>query len=426
MKNENLTTDILEGLLFPKLFRCFWIAIQPSMLIIALGLIAGIAFTGWVLDLRRTVATTPRSGGQETELTIFLTNPQRIDSYIQKYQAGIEQKGVFSTLWRFSIEKFHATLRDIFSFNFQGVFKNVTQYLQGLEWAIKYHWIYCAIFGLINLCLLSIAGGAICRIAALQFARDEKPGITEAISFSIKKFTSFFTAPLIPAGFVALIIAVISFLGLAANIPLGIGEIITAFLVPLALLFGAVAAAIITGTIGGLNLTFPAIAYDGCDGLDAVSRTCHYVFVRPWRLGFYTFIAVIYGGICYLFVRFFAFLLLWSTYTGLRLGAALDSRQGLPDKIMAIWPEPSFGQLTTYSTLAGSWSESVAAFLVFLFTLVVVGLVVSFIISFYFTVNTVIYALLRNRVENTPLDEIYTPVQQPRPRPDEPTLLPLQ
>lgn len=401
-------------------------AIQPSMLIIALGLIAGIAFTGWVMDLRKTVATTPRSQGQETELNIYLTNPQRVDSYIQRYKGGIEQNGVFSTLWRFSIERFHGTLRDIFAFNFNGVLKNVTEFLLALGWAIKYHWIYCAIFGVINLCLVSIAGGAICRIAALQFARDEKPGIIEAISFSIKKFTSLFTAPLIPAGFVALIVAVISLMGLAANIPLGVGELITGFLMPLALLFGAIAAAILTGTIGGFNLMFPAVAYDGCDGLDAVSRSCHYVFVRPWRMGFYTFTAVIYGAICYLFVRFFAFLLLWSTYTGLRLGAGLDSRQGLTDKIMAIWPEPSFARLTAYSTSAGSWSESVAAFMVYLFTLVIVGLVVSFIISFYFTANTVIYALLRNRVENTPLDEIYTPMQQTRTEQSEPELLPLQ
>ena len=419
MKRENQTKEILEGLLFPRIFRCFWIAIQPSMLIIALGLIAGTGLVGWLMDLRKTVATTPRSNGQETELHIYLTSPERVKPYIERYKGGVEQRGVFSTLWGYSIKKFHGALRELFAFNLPGILNNVTEYLRGMEWVIKYHWIYCAIFGIINLCLISIGGGAICRIAALQFARDEKPGITEAIRFSTKKFMSFFTAPLMPAGFVALIVAIISLLGLAANIPFGLGELITGILMPLALLGGTAAAFVLIGAIAGFDLVFPAIAYDGCDGLDAVSRSCHYVFIRPWRMGFYTVTAVIYGAICYLFVRFFAFLLLWLTYTGLRLGAGLDSSQGLADKIAAIWPEPSFARLTEYSTSAGNWSESAAAFLVYLFTLIIVGLVVSFIISFYFSANTAIYGLLRNRVENTPLDEIYTPAEENKSEPKE-------
>jgi hypothetical protein len=39
----------------------------------------------------------------------------------------------------------------------------------------------------------------------------------------------------------------------------------------------------------------------------------------------------------------------------------------------------------------------------------VIGLIVSFIMSFYFSANTIIYALMRNRVDNTALDDIYTP-----------------
>jgi hypothetical protein len=37
-----------------------------------------------------------------------------------------------------------------------------------------------------------------------------------------------------------------------------------------------------------------------------------------------------------------------------------------------------------------------------------VGLLVSFVISFYFSANTIIYALMRNKVDNTALDDIYT------------------
>jgi hypothetical protein len=175
-----------------------------------------------------------------------------------------------------------------------------------------------------------------------------------------------------------------------------------------ALAAGAIIAAVLLGVIGGLNLAFPAVAYDGSDGLDAVSRSLNYVYAKPWRLGFYTATAVIYGAVCYIFVRFFAFLLLWSTYRGLRVGAFVKSAGGLPDKIAAIWPEPTFHRLLSYSQGTGSTSESIAAFLVYIFALGIVGLAASFVISFYFSSNTVIYALMRNQVDETPLETIYT------------------
>jgi hypothetical protein len=415
MGSENQASQILDGLLFPKIFRSFGMAIQPSKLIIAFWLIAAIGLTGWVMDLSKTVVTTPGTNGRETELNVYMTAPEQVKSYIEKYTGAGERTGVFSTMWGSAVGKFHGALRELFALNLPGVLDNVAEYLRAVKWAIRYHAAYCVIFGIIKLCLVSIAGGAICRIAALQFARDEKPGITEAVRFSVNRFVSFFTTPLVPAAIIILVGACIFFLGLIGNIPLGLGELIVGISMPVALAGGAITAAVLIGTIAGFNLMFPAVAYDGSDGLEAVSRSFNYVYVRPWRLGFYTAAAGVYGAICYVFVRLFAFLLLWSTYRWLRLGSWLDSARGLTDKVMAIWPEPSFSQLAAYSAATGKWSESVAAFLVYLFVLVIVGLVVSFIISFYFSANTVIYALMRNRVDNTPLEEIYIEPDQTRP-----------
>jgi len=412
MGSENQAGQILEGLLFPKIFRSFRLAIQPSQLIISFLLIAAIGLAGWLMDLSKTVITTPGTNGHETELNTYITSPHHVGSYIEKYAETKERTGVFSTLWGFAHDKLHGALRSLFSLDMPGVLYNVLEYLQALLWAIRYHPLYCAIFGLITLCLVSIFGGAVCRIAALQFARGEKPGITEAIAFSRKKFTSFFTTPLVPAVIVILAGSIILLIGLAGNIPLGLGELIMGIFIPVVLTGGAVIAIALAGTLVGLNLMFPAVAYDNSDGLEAVSRSFNYVLVRPWRLGLYTIAAAVYGAICYVFVRFFAFLLLWSGYRVLRIGAFRDSAEGLPDKVSAIWTEPHFSRLAEYSTAAGSWSESIAAFLVYLFVLIIVGLVVSFIISFYFSASTVIYALLRNKVDNTPLGEVYTEPDQ--------------
>ena len=60
-----------------------------------------------------------------------------------------------------------------------------------------------------------------------------------------------------------------------------------------------------------------------------------------------------------------------------------------------------------------NWSESLAAFLVYLVTLLVIGLLVAFITSFYFSANTIIYSLMRNKVDDTALDDIYIPPAEP-------------
>lgn len=387
-------------------------AIQPSKLAIALGMIAAIGLAGWIMDRPATVITTPNTNGNETELNIYMVSPQRVESYIERYEDAGHKTGVFSTLWRFGRNRFHGVLRNLFAVNLPAVIDNVSEYLRAVEWAVRFHPIYCVIFGIIKLCIISVGGGAICRIAALQFARDEKPGIIESLRYSLKKFWSFFTTPLVPAGIVIVAGAGIILLGVLGNIPLGLGEVVVGFFTWLGLMAGAVVALVVIGTAAGFNLMFPAIACDGSDSMDAVSRSFNYVYAKPWHMGFYTITAFVYGAVCYIFVRFFAYLLLLATYTGFRIGAGLDSTGGLPDKIAAVWHRPSFGQLLVYSTAMGSSSEKIAAFFVYLSVLIVVGLVVSFIISFYFSSNTVIYALLRNRVDGTALAEVYTEPEQ--------------
>jgi hypothetical protein len=179
------------------------------------------------------------------------------------------------------------------------------------------------------------------------------------------------------------------------------------------LIAGALIAIVLIGTVAGFNLMFPAIVYDGSDCFDAISRSFSYVYSKPWRMSFYTAIAVVYGAICYTFVRFFTFLLLWVTRWFLQLGVWGNNSSNKVNKLAAIWPEPSFTGLRSSPPLATlNWSESLATFLVYLVLLVVVGLLISFVISFYFSANTIIYALMRNRVDNTALQDIYTPVAE--------------
>jgi hypothetical protein len=403
------TNQIFDKPLFPKIFQTFRIAIQPSKLIIAFFAVAVVCLAGWLMDFSKTVVTTPYTRGQQTELQVYIADPPRVKAYIEGYRYNPERLGVFSALWHYNSARFHDALNCLLVLDGQGMAQNIAYYFKSLAWALRYHTFYFIIFLLIKLAVISVAAGGICRIAALQFARGEKPGLTEALRFGLKQFTALFTAPLIPVVIIILIGLCIFFLGLVGNIPWA-GELIVAISTPLALIAGALIAAVIIGTLAGFNLIFPSIAYDGSDNFDAISRSFSYVFTRPWRMAFYTAVAAVYGAICYIFVRFFAFLLLWSARLFLQSGLWADSSNKGVNKLSVIWPTSTFMNLPGPS-IAGTtnWSESIAAFLIHLCVLVVVGLVVAFVISFYFSANTIIYALMRNKVDETALEDIYTP-----------------
>ncbi|MFA5238153.1 MAG: hypothetical protein WC476_00400 [Phycisphaerae bacterium] len=410
MGNGKESSQGCSDFLFPRVFQTFRMAIQPSKLIIAFGALAIIGLAGWVMDFSRTVVAAPKAQGGITELQVYITNPDRVKSHIEYYKKNGEHRGVFSTLWHFGSERFHgALLESLFAFDMPGVAKNISDGFRAISWAIKYHYIYSTIFFAIALAVTSIAGGGLCRIAALQFARNEKPGMVEALCFSSRRFLSFFAIPLTPAGIIIFIGLFIFLLGLIGNIP-RVGELIMSIFMLPAFIAGALITVILAGTVAGFNLMFPAVAYDGSDSFDAISRSFNYVYSKPWRMGFYTMVAVVYGAICYTFVRFFSFLLLWITRWFLQLGIWVNNSNKGVNKLTAIWPEPSFMELRGSPSLATlNWSESLAAFLVYLVVLIVIGLLVSFVISFYFSANTIIYALMRNRVDNTAMDDIYAP-----------------
>jgi hypothetical protein len=406
MVSEKESSKVFDDLLFPKIFKTFRMAIQPTKLIIAFLALAIICLAGWIMDFSETVVATEGTQGKITELDIYMTNPAQVDSYIEGFKGKSQGTGVFSTLWRFSATKFQGAVDSVFAQDIPGVVKNIADYFKAVGWALRHHPVYCIIFFIIKLAVISIAGGAICRIAALQFAGGEKPGLTEALRFSTKRFTSFFTAPLVPVGIIIFIGLFIFLLGLIGNIPWA-GELIMGIFVLLALIAGALIAVVLIGAFAGFNLMFPAVAYDGSDCFDAISRSFSYVYAKPWRMGFYTAIAAVYGAICYTFVRFFTFLLLGVTHRTLQLGVWAENSKEV-DKLTAIWPKPEFMNLLGSSNVVTTnWAESLAAFLVLLCLLGVVGLVVSFIISFYFSANTIIYSLMRNKVDNTALEDIY-------------------
>jgi hypothetical protein len=235
MDDEKQAPGVLDNLLFPKIFRTFRIAIQPTKLIIALVGIAIISLAGWLMDLNKTVVVTRNAEGMVTrsELDVYVDSPDMFQSYVETHEDA-RQAGVFSTLWHFDRQRFHDALYSLFSFKLPDVAGNIGECFKAVGWAFRHHLGYCIILVVIKLAVISIAGGAICRIAALQFAQGEKPGPTEALRFSTSKFLSFFTAPLLPIAFIAVAGLCVLLLAVIGNIPF-FGDVVMALFMFLAL-----------------------------------------------------------------------------------------------------------------------------------------------------------------------------------------------
>lgn len=326
-------------------------------------------------------------------------------------QAGkIKGHGLFITFFDWQINQFEAVIASTINGQFlgaNGAIQGIWDFWTvGPAWLLTQHPWFFLIYSVYFLLVWAIFGGAIARIAALHVARDEKPSMASALKFSISKVASFFCAPLIPLLIVAVIGVLISIGGLVGNIP-GIGPVIVGALFILALAASFAITLLLLGLIGGFNLMYPAIAVEGTDSFDAITRSFNYVYNRPWRLGLYSLISLVYGSICYLFVRFVLFMVLVVAHAF--AGWWLFSHAGSGEPLWTtIWATPQLADLAIKPDFfALGPMQSTGAWLLAFWVYLTIGLLGAFAISFYFSTNTLIYTLLRRNVEHTELDAVY-------------------
>lgn len=273
---------------------------------------------------------------------------------------------------------------------------------KGVHWVVTHHWVYSTIFGLLTLTIWSLFGGAICRISALQFSADQRPSMGEALSYGRGKFAAFFAAPLVPI-LLMLLIGLFMLIGgwLMRFIPV-VGPAVGSLLFGLALLGGGVLALLLIGTLGGFSLMWPTVAVEGLDFTDAISRSLSYFYERMERAVLFALLAIIYGAVVWLVVRSFAFVLVYATHSF--VGSAYP-------ELGNMWDKPAYDQLYALpaeSAQIEDWTSRNIAFPLIRTWISLGGfLLYGYLISYYFTGSTIIYLLLRRRVDETDLDDIY-------------------
>jgi hypothetical protein len=263
-------------------------------------------------------------------------------------------------------------------------------------------------------------GGAITRMAAVQLTRKEKISIGEAIQFTRSRYTSFFTAPLIPLIGVLLFLILLILFGVLHLIPL-VGDIIDGVGWPLVLLAGLVMAVILVG-LTGWPMMYATISTEGSDSFDALSRSYSYVLTNPWHYIWYALVALTYGAIVVFFIGFMGSLTVYLGKWGVSqtpfIGPDYVNRE--PEYLFQYAPK-SFGwrelllQGSSSIDIHGEYTQPdqwhvwnrIGAGMVAIWLGLLFLMVVGFGYSYFWTASTIIYLLMRRKVDDTEMDEVY-------------------
>jgi len=251
------------------------------------------------------------------------------------------------------------------------------------------------------LVIWSIIGGAITRSAALEFARDEKIGFKESLSFASKKFWSYFWSPITPALGVLFFSACNILGGLLGQVKY-IGEIAVAIGFPLAILSGFLI--IFIGIIGiiGFFLMFPAISAEGSDAFDAMSRAYSYVISKPKHFISLFLSIIICGTIFAFFVCLVACLVMQTSFYTVGFG--------MGQKFESIREVISGGEATMASL--GLLSMKFTALMLMIYMALVKVAVGSLVVGFAGSASTIAYFLLRKDVDGTDINDVYIEEQE--------------
>ncbi len=274
-------------------------------------------------------------------------------------------------------------------------------------WLWRAHCGFAVLFGAWALAVWSLLGGTLARMAALHATRDRRITPLAAGRFVAARWGWFVLTPLLPcviAGLVGLAMALggMVFFNMSVTSPIG------GALLFLALFGGAIIAFLLLLQAAGMHLYFPALAVEGTDTFDAISRAFGYVVGRPWRWLLYNAAALVYGAITLMFVELVVFLTLWSTHRFVGVWAVRDAGQGGETLFETVFPGPQYG----VPGPEGAWDQlnmfsSAGAALVGLWVCLVSALVTSFAVSFYFSANTWVYLLLRRAADGAEFDDVF-------------------
>ena len=251
------------------------------------------------------------------------------------------------------------------------------------------YWLVCALW---SLAVWALFGGAITRMTAVSFAREESQSWQKLAGFVRPRWGSYFAAPLFPILGAFLVAAFIAVVGLAMRADWGV--LVGGILWPLVLLGGFVMAFLLVGLFVGWPLMWAAISAEGTDSFGALSHSYSYAYQRPFHYLLYVVAAAFIGTLGWYVVWLFAGLTVALAQWGISWGSGAE-------RLLEIVDRADMNPLGNAGTaLVQFWNGAI------------VTLALAFAFSYFWSASTIIYVLLRQQVDNTEIDAVHMPEEQ--------------
>ena len=281
---------------------------------------------------------------------------------------------------------------------------------------------YLLLLTLWTLATWAFFGGAITRLAVVQMAGKDRPGFMETLRFVAARYLSYLAAPLVPLVFVGLIVILFVIYGLVLHIWPLFGDVVDSIVYPILVLLGFAQAILLVGLVG-YPLMYATVSAEGSDTFDALSRSYNYVFQSPWSYIWYSIVAILYGAILVFFVvfmgSFIVYLTKWSLSQTPLAGTSFPSR-GVDNMFINAPESFHWRELLVTHPVDPTWYNAISTFFVTIWVTIIFLLMIGFAYSYYFSAFTMVYLLMRRKVDDTEIDEVYLEEDEP----EEPLLPP--
>ena len=283
----------------------------------------------------------------------------------------------------------------------------------------------------------ALFGGAIARSAVVELGTDERLGMWEALRYAWGRYRHYVWSILAPIVGIVFFMLIMTLGGLVARVPFL--DTVVSLTTPLYLLAGFIVMLIVVGLAAGWPLMFPAVSAEGSDSFDAISRAYSYIYTKPWKYIWYHLVALAYAGVVIFFIKLFALGMAGAIDKSLDFGMGRDYAEnvragvvdygvvayepvqaaasravsvarhydvtgGLASRFVEVTyslPAMQVGELDVHGTHHVVVFVAGVGFIIFLLA------VVSFAISLSFSLQSIIYLLMRKDVDGTDMTEVF-------------------
>ena len=374
----------LEGIdfaqAFPalRLFDSFRMALQPTKMLLGMLILILIYFTGIVLDF---------IWGQE----------QIFRHFVEGELVAFHRLAESAVRLDFGLGSLLDRSEAIQTSGMIGAMLQLVIFGPGALWS-AHPWFFLLLCSL-SLVITMVLGGAIARLAATQACSGESVGLIETMRFTWPRAAWYVIAPLIPLSVAGVIWLILAIAGAVLFNVSGL-NVIGGFFFFLFLAGGLIASCLLIFSVLGSSMMPAALAVEGTDAFDVVSRVFTFLIYRPAKYLFLIAGILIYGAFSYFIIAAVLLLTLWITKT-----AASTWCQ----ELLAISPTPA--ELPLHSSYLIDESHrgtyAMAAWLIKVWSGLLMTLSFAYAISYFFTTQTWLYLILRRDVDGTDFADLH-------------------